>query len=118
MQVYVRPSKAERRWQVSIEGGTSPVWNRNGRELFYRNENKIMAVDVAVVGADLAFSPPRLLFEHAYTYGATITIPKFDVTADGQAVRGSAGRAGRGTAGIGPEPGGRAETIVASAVTV
>src|SRR5262249_14951174 len=42
-QVYVRSAQSERRWQVSTEGGTSPVWNRNGRELFYRDGNKIMA---------------------------------------------------------------------------
>jgi len=84
MQVYVRPTAKERRWPVSIEGGTSPVWNRNGRELFFRNGNKIMAVEVAATGAELTLSPPRLLFEHAYTYGATITIPNYDVSPDGQ----------------------------------
>lgn len=46
MQVYIRPfSGPDRRWQVSTEGGTSPVWNRNDRELFYRTGNKMMSVD-------------------------------------------------------------------------
>ena len=84
MQVYVRPSGTERRWQVSTEGGTSPVWNRNGREVFYRSGNKIMAVDVAAAGAEATLSRPQVLFEHAYTYGATITIANFDVAPDGQ----------------------------------
>jgi serine/threonine-protein kinase len=84
MQVYVRPWPGERRWQVSTEGGTSPVWNRNGRELFYRNGNKVMAVEIEFAGADPALSPPHLLFEHAYTYGSTITIANFDVSPDGQ----------------------------------
>jgi hypothetical protein len=35
------------KWQISTEGGTEPVWNRNGRELFYRNGDKIIAVDIA-----------------------------------------------------------------------
>ena len=83
MQVYVRPSDAERRWQVSTEGGTSPLWNRNGRELFYRNGNKILAVAIAP-GTELTLSPPKVLTDHAYTYGVTITIPNYDVTSDGQ----------------------------------
>ena len=66
-----------------VAGGTSPVWNRNGRELFYRDGDKIMAVDVAA-GAELTLSTPHLLFEHAYAYGPTITIPNYDVTPDGQ----------------------------------
>jgi serine/threonine-protein kinase len=82
-QVYVRAVQGERRWPVSTAGGTSPVWNRNGRELFYRDGDKIMAVDVAA-GAELTLSTPHLLFEHAYAYGPTITIPNYDVTPDGQ----------------------------------
>src|ERR1700676_5576985 len=35
------------KWQISTEGGTEPVWTRNGRELFYRSGDKMMAVDVA-----------------------------------------------------------------------
>jgi Tol biopolymer transport system component/predicted Ser/Thr protein kinase len=52
---------------VSAGGGTDPRWAPNGRELFYRNGDKMMAVDVL---ADAAFrpGPPRLLFEKAGTY--------------------------------------------------
>jgi len=35
------------KWQISTEGGTEPVWNRNGRELFHRNGDKMMTVDIA-----------------------------------------------------------------------
>src|SRR5262249_49032752 len=45
-EVYLRPFPgAERMWQVSTDGGTEPVWNPNGRELFYRNGNKMMVVE-------------------------------------------------------------------------
>jgi Tol biopolymer transport system component len=84
MQVYVRPYPAmDRRWPVSTEGGTSPMWNGNGRELFYRNGNKMMAVEMTP-GPELALSAPRLLFEQPYAYGQTITLPNYDVRADGQ----------------------------------
>jgi len=36
--------------QVSTDGGTNPRWARNGRELFYRNGDKMMAVEVSQTG--------------------------------------------------------------------
>ena len=84
LQVYVRPFPGpDRKWQVSTEGGTAPLWNKNGRELFYRNGDKIMAVDVTA-GSEIALSAPRLLFERRYAFGPTVTIANYDVKADGQ----------------------------------
>jgi Tol biopolymer transport system component len=84
MQVYVRPYPAlDRRWPVSTEGGTSPMWNANGRELFYRNGNKMMAVEVTRL-PELTLSAPRLLFERPYAYGQTITLANYSVRSDGQ----------------------------------
>src|ERR1019366_2369556 len=37
------------KWQISTEGGTEPIWNRNGRELFFRDGKKMMAVDIATL---------------------------------------------------------------------
>jgi hypothetical protein len=34
------------KWQVSTEGGREPVWARNPKELFYRNGDKMIVVDV------------------------------------------------------------------------
>ena len=84
-EVYVRPfGGSERRWQVSAQGGTQAVWNPNGRELFYRDGNKMMAVDVAAAGGELKLSPPHMLFEQRYAFGAGITISNYDVSPDGQ----------------------------------
>src|SRR5689334_21763233 len=45
-EVYVQPFHAPGgKWQVSTEGGDQPVWARNGRELVYRQENKMTAVE-------------------------------------------------------------------------
>ena len=47
-EIYVQPYPGPGgKWQISTEGGTEPVWNRNGRELFYRSGDKMMAVDIA-----------------------------------------------------------------------
>ena len=37
------------KWQISIGGGTLPIWSRNGRELFFQNlDNRIMVTDYEV----------------------------------------------------------------------
>jgi Tol biopolymer transport system component len=49
--------------QVSRGGGTSPRWNRNGRELFYlSNDGKLMSVAVETTPAFRA-DAPRVLFD-------------------------------------------------------
>ena len=83
MQVYMRPFPGpDRKWQVSTQGGTQPLWNRNGKEIFYRNGNKMMVVDVSA-NPDPRLSQPRQLFEQQYAH-LTQTIPNYDVTSDGQ----------------------------------
>jgi serine/threonine-protein kinase len=50
-QVYLRDLSAlERRWQLSSEGGVSPVWSRGGRELYFRRGDSIVAVEVRTGG--------------------------------------------------------------------
>ena len=56
---------ASERSQISADGGIEPVWARNGSELFYRNGDKMMAVDVQRGDAFRAGSP-HLLFEGQY----------------------------------------------------
>ncbi len=83
-EVYLRPFPGlERKWQISTEGGTQAIWNPNGKEIFYRNGDKMMTVEMSTT-PDLALSPPRLLFEQRYAFGAGITIANFDVSRDGQ----------------------------------
>lgn len=83
LQVYVRPFPAgERKLQVSTDGGTQALWNRNGREIFYRSGNRMMSVAVGTT-PDLTLSAPRLLFDRRYALG-TVTFPNYDVSPDGQ----------------------------------
>jgi eukaryotic-like serine/threonine-protein kinase len=82
-EVYVQPYPGPGgKWQISTEGGTEPVWNRNGRELFYRSGDKMMAVDI---GTQAGFSAgkPRMLFEGSYL-PTPATAPNYDVSSDGQ----------------------------------
>ena len=48
-RVYVRPfPEGGRVIPISTGGGTEPVWSRDGRELFYRDGNQLLVVDVDV----------------------------------------------------------------------
>ena len=82
-QIYVQPYPGPgRRWQISRDGGAEPKWNRNGQELFYRNGDKMMAVNVSI---QPQFSPgnPVILFQGSYL-PSPLTFPNYDVSADGQ----------------------------------
>jgi len=76
-EVYVRPfSEMDKgRWQVSTSGGNSPLWSPGGRELFYRNGNSFMAVQVETMPA---FRPanPKVLFKGTYL--------EWDISPDGK----------------------------------
>jgi serine/threonine-protein kinase len=83
-EIYVRPFLGPGgRWQISTEGGTEPMWARNGRELFYRNGDKMMATDV--VGKPVfAAAKPKLLFEGQYETAIFPFERDYDVSPDGQ----------------------------------
>ena len=82
-QVYVRPFPGPGgKLQISTDGGSEPVWSRNGRELYYRNGDEMLSVAMATQPA-LTAGSPRTLFEGRYmrtdTGGAG-----YDVSADGR----------------------------------
>ena len=82
-EVYVQPFPGPGgKWQISTEGGTEPVWNPKGRELFYRNASKMMAVDVATQETFSA-GKPKVLFEGPYV-PTPRSFPDYDVSPDGQ----------------------------------
>jgi len=83
-QVYVRSfPDGDRRLQVSTDGGTQPSISGNGREIFYRNGDRMMTVELKASAAGVELSQPKMLFERPYSYGAGITISNYDVTSDG-----------------------------------
>ncbi len=83
-EFYVRPFPDVNagRWQISVNGGTRPVWARNGRELFYlAAPGKVMSVPVQRVPTFSAGNP-QMSFEGPYPApndGVT-----YDVSPDGK----------------------------------
>ena len=62
-EVYVRRFRgATEKLQISIGGGTEPIWARSGRELFYRAGDKMMAASVET-RPTLRVGRPHQLFE-------------------------------------------------------
>jgi Tol biopolymer transport system component len=61
-EVYVQAfPRGGRQWQVSVGGGRAPVWARNGKELFYRRGDGVIAVSVDTA-ATVRAETPRALF--------------------------------------------------------
>jgi Tol biopolymer transport system component len=70
------------KWQISPDGGTEPLWNRNGRELFYRNGDKMMAVEITT---QPGFSAGKVKLLFAGHYQPTPNVDSnYDVSPDGQ----------------------------------
>ena len=69
------------KWQVSTAWGGDPVWNPQGGEIFYRDGDKMMVVDVAL-GETPQLGKPRLLFERHFDNSSRGG--DYDVMPDGQ----------------------------------
>jgi Tol biopolymer transport system component len=81
-EIYVQPYPGPGgKWQISTDGGTEPLWARNG-ELFYRDDSKMMVVETTTQPSFTA-SKPRVLFDGPYEK-TTGTLAFYDASADGQ----------------------------------
>jgi hypothetical protein len=70
------------KWQISGVGGEL-IWARNGRELFYRVGDKMMAVGIER-NSSLTMMKPRLLFTRSRPGLPKPGVPSYDVSPDGQ----------------------------------
>jgi Tol biopolymer transport system component len=77
-EIYVRPFPDVNggQWQISESGGEFPLWSPDGKELYYRHPDAVMAVSVET---DPAFKvgKRRSLFQNKY-------VGSFDVDHDGK----------------------------------
>ena len=86
-QVYVRPYPeiSEGKFQLSALDAVSPIWSKDGKEIFFRSGNKFFSARYEEVFTEsrafIDFEEPELLFEHrivenhltfpAYVYNAS-----------------------------------------------
>jgi len=78
-EIYVQPFPGPgAKYRISTNGGTDPVWARNGRELFFRNREQMMTVHVTT-RPTFSTSRPTVLFVSPVS-GST----DFDISPDGE----------------------------------
>jgi Tol biopolymer transport system component len=64
-EVYVRPADGSGgQWQISTAGGRNPRWSRDGREIFYAQDVRLMAAPVSVAGGTMRPGRPVELFQN------------------------------------------------------
>jgi dipeptidyl aminopeptidase/acylaminoacyl peptidase len=81
-EVYAIPRSGRGdRVTISIDGGTGPVWSRDGRELFYRAGDDLMSVQVRSTDPLVLGDRKKLMDVSAFEPGY---FHDFDVSADGQ----------------------------------
>jgi eukaryotic-like serine/threonine-protein kinase len=70
------------KWQVASNGGTTPKWRRDGKELFFLDpQDNLVAVDVNPSGNAVQLGAPHTLFQ---AVGIQRDFGPYDVTADGK----------------------------------
>ena len=82
-EIYVQSyPTVDGRWKVSTDGGREVRWRGDGRELYYRKDQSMMAVAFAP-GDALQVSEPRELFRGSFL-ADNFGNGNYDVTHDGQ----------------------------------
>ncbi len=83
-EVFVKPVSGNgRRVQISNDGGDQPGWAVDGRTIFYRQEEKMMAVEVKT-GDELVAGRPKMLFE--MERNKSWPLRTYGITSDGRFV--------------------------------
>jgi eukaryotic-like serine/threonine-protein kinase len=92
-EVYVRRYPEGERLAVSTDGGSGPIWRRDGKELFFEAAGKMMAVSVTSARTSLGLGKPTPLFDFRMLgpsgaieqyLGSFSNGPNYDVMPDGR----------------------------------
>ena len=85
-EVYVAPLAGSGKTRISVGGGSSPRWRRDGRELFYvaGDNRSVMAVPVELGSTFKAGVPERLFILRTETASRIMHYTGYDVSPDGQ----------------------------------
>ena len=84
-EIFVRPfpNTGDARYQVTTTGGLTPVWSRDGRELFYIDISQNVVSIPLLPGAAFRFGRARVLFP-SLGFFMNPYHPQFDVAPDGR----------------------------------
>ena len=83
-EVYIKGYPAEGGIiPISTDGGAQPAWSRSGKELSYRNGDKMMVVSIQNEPT-FKIGVPELLFEGEYRVSTPGQTSNYDISPDGQ----------------------------------
>ena len=91
-EIYVRPFAGGGRWQISDGGGAYPRWSPDGRELFYRTDEGVMAAAIDVEGGGIRTGRTRAIVRGPFLGGLSgvtvggLSFPDYDVSPDGKRI--------------------------------
>ncbi len=71
------------KWQVSVDGGTTPRWSKSGGRLFYWASPDLMEVEVGMESGRLALGNPHRVFNPDSSGLAVNTLSAFGVEGEG-----------------------------------
>jgi len=80
-EVWIQPFPTGSKWQVSTEGGVSPQWRRDGKELFYVAADGTLTAVAITLAQPPQWEKPQGLFRTIYQGGVYAS---YAMTADGQ----------------------------------
>jgi serine/threonine-protein kinase len=85
-EIFVRPfpDVDSGRWQVSTNGGYSPLWANSGRELFYIDASNNLVVVEVETEPQLRTSSPEILFSLPSDFLVGTVAGQIDITSDDQ----------------------------------
>jgi Tol biopolymer transport system component len=85
LEVYVVPySGSSDRWTISSGGGAEPVWSPTGKELFYRNGDEMISVEINADGEFTVGESRRLFRKPNHASREYSSRAQYDVSPDGQ----------------------------------
>jgi serine/threonine-protein kinase len=83
-EVYVQPFPGPgARVQVSIHGGGEPLWSHDGRKLFYRDQQNLLAAEIRTDGGGLSVGSRQVLFADNFLR-RSLPHANYDVSPDGR----------------------------------
>ena len=85
LEVYVRTyPDLKGRWQISSNGGLTPIWSHDGKEIFFLSTVGKMMVASVRTSPSFSADPPKELFDISQMYIPNDPLTNFDVTHDGK----------------------------------
>lgn len=72
------------RWQISNEGGYSPMWRSDDKEIFFYQGGDLMAVEVSMANNKFEIGQPKKLFSRPMNFSGIVSAQRYYPSNDGQ----------------------------------